>query len=225
MSLRLFWFAAALFAAVVASAAAGDLSEAEKQGRALAAELGADSPLESLPPTGVLKMRDREKRSTEIPFRLRLIVTSTNRTVVLEPADPKDVSKFTELTNSLSNAQATTPIAGSDLWVGDLGLEFVRWPDQRILKSEMRRGRSCKLLQSTNPKPDAGGYRRVLCWIDNDEGGIVQAEAYDEHNKLLKEFEPKDFKKSNGRWELKEVRIRNSQTGTQTLLQFDLDPK
>jgi hypothetical protein len=42
---------------------------------------------------------------------------------------------------------------------------------------------------------------------------------------LLKEFEIKDIKRVEGRWELKEVGIRNEQADTNTRLQFDLEVK
>ena len=44
------------------------------------------------------------------------------------------------------------------------------------------------VLESTNPNPSTNGYSRVLRWIDDETPGIVQAEAYDLKNKLLKEF-------------------------------------
>jgi hypothetical protein len=125
----------------------------------------------------------------------------------------------------LTAGELMTPFAGTDFWPADLGLEFFHWPGQRVLKHEMRRSRPCKVLESTNPAPTAIGYSRVVSWIDNETGGIVFAEAYDASNKRLKEFSPKDFKKVNGRWELREMRIKNLATGSQTTMEFDLDPE
>ena len=121
-----------------------------------------------------------------------------------------------------SGSELVTPFVQSDFWICDLGLEFFHWPQQKILKHEMRRGRSCKVLESTNPNPSPNGYSRVVSWIDNETLGIVQAEAYDAKGKLLKEFYPKSFKKVNGQWELQEMEIRNDQTGSRTRLEFDL---
>jgi hypothetical protein len=114
------------------------------------------------------------------------------------------------------------PFAGSDFWQCDLGLEFFHWPQQKLLKKEVKRSRGCTVLGSTNPNPSTNGYSRVVSWIDNESGGIVQAEAYDFKNKLLKEFAPKSFKKVNSQWELQEMEIRNVQTGSRTRLEFDL---
>ena len=118
----------------------------------------------------------------------------------------------------------TTSYAGSDFWLGDLGLEFLHWPEQKVLPktTNLKRGRSYTLLESTNPNPSTNGYSRVLSWIDKETGGILEAEAYDVNGKLLKDFAPKSFKKVNGQWELQEMEIRNVQTGSSTKLEFDL---
>lgn len=126
-------------------------------------------------------------------------------------------------TANLAGAQTMIPFAGSDFCVADLGLEFFHWPEQRLVKTEMRRGRSCRVLESVNPQPDPGAYSRVVSWIDIETGGIVHAEAYDSQNKLLKEFDPKEFKKMQGQWQLQEVEIRNRQTGSRTRIEFNLD--
>ena len=114
--------------------------------------------------------------------------------------------------------------ANSDFCSCDLGLGFLHWPAQKILpkSTNLKRGREYTLLESTNPNPPTNGYSRVLSWIDKESGGILAAEAYDFNGKLLKEFEPKSFKKINGQWELQEMEIRNVQTGSRTRLEFDL---
>ena len=65
----------------------------------------------------------------------------------------------------------------------------------------------------------------MVSWLDIDTGGIVHAEAYDAQNKLLKEFDPKEFKKVNGRWELSKMEIRNVKERSSTWLEFNLDAK
>jgi hypothetical protein len=117
---------------------------------------------------------------------------------------------------------------GSDFCLGDLGLEFLHWPEQKILRGDTARGRLCKVLESTNPYrlPNGqffpGGYSRVLSWVDNETLGIVEAEAYDAKGKKLKEFYPNDFKKVNGQWQVGSMEIDNVQTRSRTTLKFDL---
>jgi len=126
------------------------------------------------------------------------------------------------------------PFAG-DFGCVDLGLEFFHWPEQKILPktTNLKRGRDYTLLESTNPErarirgtsaaqPTLNGYSRVLSWIDKETGGILDAEAYDANGKLLKEFDPKSFRKVNGQWQLQEMEIRNVQTGSRSRIEFDL---
>jgi len=129
--------------------------------------------------------------------------------------------KFPDPEPSVLITNLFTPFAGSDFWLCDLGLEFFHWPGQKILKHEMRRGRSCRVLESTNPNPSPNGYSRVVSWIDNETSGIVQAEAYDAKGNLLKEFYPKDFKKVSGQWRVASMEINNDRTGSRTRLEFN----
>ena len=116
------------------------------------------------------------------------------------------------------------PFAGSDFSIADLGLEFLHWPDQHLLQKEMKRSRSCRVLESINPHPASGGYSRVKSWVDLESDGIVQAVAYDVNGKELKQFFPKDFSKGeDGQWQLEEMQISNSQTGSTTTVKFNVD--
>ncbi|HEY4984542.1 MAG TPA: outer membrane lipoprotein-sorting protein [Verrucomicrobiae bacterium] len=240
--------AAILFFAVGATAAAtNDLSDAEIQGRQLAQQLLEQGPGTNFVQNGVLNIRAGKGKHSEIPVRFQTTVNGTGwqtiyettsqsnrvRLIVihktgrpneyflregLEVLDKGEDGKSTTLVDS----KLMTPFAGSDFWVADLGLEFFHWPQQKLLKKEVKRSRGCTVLESTNPNPSTNGYARVVSWIDNESSGIVQAEAYDFKNKRLKEFAPKSFKKVNGQWELQEMEIRNVQTGSRTRLEFDL---
>jgi hypothetical protein len=246
-----------LFFAVGAMAATtNDLSDAEIQGRKLAQQLCEAQPAENFTNTGVLQIRDGKGKTSKIPIKFETIVTTTNWSSIYElsPRDfvtntPTPIKLVVLHGSSNSNHYRLTFYFGGnperqwtkdrsdivvifsfvgDFGVADLGLEFFHWPEQKILKHEMRRGRACKVLESTNPNLSSSNtvppicYSRVVSWIDNESGGIVQAEAYDLNNKLLKEFAPKSFKKVNGQWELQEMEIRNVQTGSRTRLEFDL---
>lgn len=114
------------------------------------------------------------------------------------------------------------PFAQTDFWLLDLGLDFFSWPGQKVVKREMRRSSSCRVLESAPATVLTDGYSKVISWIDIKSGGIVQAEGYDAQKKRLKVFAPKEFDKVNGHWELKEIEIRNVQTGSRTYMKFDL---
>ena len=226
------------FAFCAMATATNDLSDTEIQGRQLARkifELLEQQPTENFTNTGHLTIRRKDGARDAFRFQFRAVVTATNWQAIYETTSESyrvkflivhDVggNRFFEVRNDENiKCEPTFPFAGSDFWAEDLGLEFFHWPEQKILKHEMRRGRACKVLESTNPAPSTNNYSRVVSWIDNESGGIVQAEGYDFKNKLLKEFAPKSFKKVNGQWELQEMEIRNVQTGSRTRLEFDLE--
>ena len=229
------------------------LSDAEIQGRQLAQQLCDARPIESFTNTGVLKIRNANGIKSEIPIKIETLVTPTNwssiyelssanivsntltpkRLVVLHDTSNSNQYRLTfssgdkQWTKDRSDIVAILGFAG-DFSVADLGLEFFHWPQQKVLKKEVKRSRGCTVLESTNPNSPNDKtvppirYSRVVSWIDGESGGIVQAEAYDAQGKLLKEFAPKSFKKVNGQWELQEMEIRNVQTGSRTRLEFDL---
>jgi len=56
----------------------------------------------------------------------------------------------------------------SDFWIADFGLEFLFWPEQKILKKEFHNNCACVVLESTNPSSRTNGYARVVSWIDEE---------------------------------------------------------
>jgi hypothetical protein len=123
----------------------------------------------------------------------------------------------------LASHELNLPMAGSDFWLMDLGLDFLHWSQQRVTEFEMRRGRSCRVLESRDPKPIPGGYARVLSWVDVETDGILMAEAYDSAGTKLKNFKVGSFKKVRGKYELQDMEIENPKAKTRTKLEFDLE--
>lgn len=123
---------------------------------------------------------------------------------------------------TIENPSLSEPLAGSDFFLGDLGLEFFHWKNQTIVKTEMRKSRVCKVLESVPDKSDNNfGYSRVVSWIDKETLGILIAEAYDSAGKKIKQFEVSSFRKDeNGVWQIQELEIRNLRTRTKTQLIF-----
>src|SRR6266478_3648186 len=220
---------------------------AEREARALVADLLAQKPEEDSAKAGLLKIRDAKGEERELPVRVEILATATNWLSVYETLAAAGGLGPMKLTvvhtehqpnqyllvargESGANTEAKRvvahetmiPFAGSDFWLADLGLEFLHWPKQRLLAKEMRHSKSCDVLESTNPQPAPGGYARVVCWI-TIEGphGIVHADAYDAANKLLKEFDPKKLEKVNGQYQLESMEMRTRKTGSRTILEFD----
>ncbi|HWX22718.1 MAG TPA: outer membrane lipoprotein-sorting protein [Candidatus Binatia bacterium] len=228
-----------------------DPAEGERQARALLANLLTQKPDQNMTNTGVLRIRDAGRHEREVPVRFGILITPTNwlNTYAAEPTKDAPGERLTIIHTDaqqdqywmqpfggaapsnapparLTGCQLMAPFAGSDFWLVDLGLEFLHWPQQRVLKKEMRKDLFCDVLQSTNPQPAPGAYARVVSWIAvnrPDDIVIVHADAYDSANKLLKEFNPRKVEKINGVWQLEEMEIRNRQTGSRTRIQFNLE--
>jgi hypothetical protein len=218
-------------------------AEAAKQGPPLAREILSLAPSANFTNVGVLKVRAARDRISQIPIRFKTVTNAMNWSTLYEStASTNFVSllitygsgqtnryeflefndRLTQQPRILAGNGTMVPFAGSDFWVADLGLEFLNWPAQRLLRKEIRRGQSCAVLESINPHAAPGAYSRVLSWIDIDTDGIINAEAYDSKGKLLKEFAVTSLKKVRGQMELKGMEISNRQTGSRTTLEFDL---
>jgi hypothetical protein len=216
-------------------------------GAALAAEMRAQRPEEDASFQGALRVRDAGGRRVSVPFRCDVLVTGAGwRVIYLTSATDTRaaemlVVKYTAgqapqfllaraptLADPLPEPAATEDVmrglGGSDFALADLGRAFLYWPQQRLVRSEMRRGRSCQVLDSSHPAPAPGQYARVRTWVDRETLQPLRAEAYGADNKLLKEFSVGSVRKIKGRWELQEIVMRNELTDSRTILEVTFDP-
>jgi hypothetical protein len=222
-----------------------DLPEDPRQaGNILAEALRSQKPPEAIQTTGVLRLRNAQGKRSSIPVKFELQLQQdawisiyesipTNQSlpqrleVVHTPGQPNHYAYATApgqtnrpfQTEVLGADRLYRSFAGSDFYIADLGLDFLHWPDQRLVRTEMRKGRSCRVLESQMPSPPAGAYYKVLSWIDLETGGLLRAEAFDSNNQVLKEFTVRSVKKG----QLKEVQLRNLKSDSVTRLEFDLD--
>lgn len=207
--------------------------------QALLKEIVGMAPRSVREVVGVLKIRDAEGRQKKVPIKWSMVpLTNQWHDLFQTPAKgeiPPEILRvvhtgFTnlyELTRDGAKVpEASTnlfmPFAGSDFWLADLGMEFLHWPRPRHLKTEMRKSRPCYVIETLNPNPTKGAYPRVLCWIDTEHGGLIRAEAYAANGNLWKEFAIGSVAKVEGRWQIKELHIRNDLTDTDTRLEFEL---
>lgn len=231
--------------ALTASASAGRPS-AEEEGQSLAAELRRHPP--ALSTAGTLRRRDpRGRWLPALPVQLEIRGDDAFWESLYRVFAPSG-ALFETLSIShaagrgsqyalrragdadsaaggraLEGNATAVPFAESDFWLCDLGLEFLHWPAQRIAKTEMRKGRSCRVLESLNPNPEPGVYARVLAWVDIESGGLMRAEAFGPDGRRLKEFNIGSLQKINGRFHLKSMEIRDARTDARTRLEFELE--
>lgn len=222
------------------------LSREEERGRALAAEVRSQRPAGPTSSNGTLRLRAADGRRQTIPVEVGVVLGTNGWStvyrarfpdgrrealqVVARPeAAPQFVLQRTTRDGNVAERRLEradelfTAFAGTDFWFMDLGMGFLHWPEQRVIGRETRRTRSCQILESRNPNPAPGAYRRVVTWIDEETGGIVRAEAYDLSNRLLKEFSPGSFARVGSRYELRDMEIRNAQTDSRTTLLFEVE--
>jgi hypothetical protein len=238
------WALAALLLFSAAGAGAETtttLSDAEIQGRQLAQQLCETRPAESLTNTAVLKIRDAKKNWREIPVRFQVVVAGTEapgwearyetlgtnlvRLTISHAANRPNRYQLDPpgRTTDLSGGEMDIPFAGSDFSRGDFGLEFLFWPDQKILKKEFHNNCASMVLESRNPHPPEHGCARVVARIEEENGGIMEAQTYDAAGQPIKDFSVKNLKKINGRWQVEVVIMKNFQAGTLTRLEFDVN--
>lgn len=217
------------------------------EGRKLAEEIRSAAPAENSEITGTLILRAKGKKPEEIPVTCLVQIGAQDWKTVYQTAStaargaekliivhraeqpnqyfyaraPRPGVALPE-PKGLDPAEADVPFAGSDFWLTDLGLEFLHWPEQIRLKGEMRLSQPCHVLDSRNPKGKE--IVRVKSWIDKESNGILVAEAMNEKNSTVKEFNlhGSSFKKINGRWQLERMDIRSPRKDTQTTLKFNL---
>jgi hypothetical protein len=211
-------------------------ADPKKVAQELVEKLRSAMPEEDTALTGTLKIRARDGATRSVPiectidageksWRASYQTFSSNgapeRLAIVHWSNkPNDYfyGRGTNEPQRVATAQANIPIGGSDFWLTDLGLDFLHWPQQRVIKAEMRKSRWCTVLESINPKPATGGYGKVISWLDKETGGPLLAEAFDANGKPLKNFELKSVKKG----QVHEISIHNVQTKSTTRLEFDI---
>ena len=214
-----------------------DWSDAEIQGHALVQKILQSQPAENQTNSGVLQIKAKGQL-TKLPVTWETLVTATNWSnrylvkrgetnvttlVVTHAGTAANQYQLGEngVAHEINGRQAFVPLAGSDFWLGDLGLEFFHWPGQKIVKKEFHRQCACAVVESTNPDPH--GYSRVVCWIDEESLGIVEAYAYDAQGQKLKNFYPKSLEKVNGQYRVESMIMENLQTDSTSRLEFDFN--
>jgi hypothetical protein len=216
-------------------------AEGAREAKVLVSEMLSARPEQNSTNVGVLKIRDPEGNQRQIPLKIVTLITPADwRQIYQSSATPVSPAVTLTIVHTSANTnqyflstaansaaklltptELMTPFAGSDFWIADLGYEFLHWPKQTVIKSDMRHSRACKVLESINPNPSSGGYTRVVCWITVEKPHApVHADAYDASGRF-KQFDPKNLEKVNGVYQIESVEMRNSKTGSHTILEFD----
>lgn len=217
--------------------------EGAREAQKLLSEVFAERPEQTFT-NALLRIRERDADERKLLVRFQTSVNPTSWTTTYS-VDPSAIrsgvtkatithrgsqpNSYTIVESGRASPKTVLPdetniaFANSDFSLGDLGLEFLHWSEQRVIKKEMYNSRYCAVLESTNPKPAKGAYARVRSWITVEPPlAPVRAEAYDANGKRIKVFEVKSVERVNGRFQVDAVEMRNLEAGSRTILEFDL---
>ena len=119
-------------------------------------------------------------------------------------------SQFQEVTRGgaekVKAARYDTKVRDTDISYEDLAMRFLYWPEATIVGEESKLTRRCWKME-VKPGDTESQYSRVMLWIEQQSGALLQAEAYDKAGKLERRFSVRKFQKSDEAWILKEMRI------------------
>lgn len=232
-----------------AAAAPKQTPSLDAQAQELVRGIRSQSPSRPMVLYGTLHIREEQGRRVEIPIRYSIVpgeeswqgIYETKATgkhaaeqlIIIHKSDAPneyiwrkgDASTAEGQASALSlkGDEARIPFAGSDYWICDLGLEFLQWPDQRLVrdaKITMRSGVQCKVLESRNPDPASAGYQRVVSWVHPDSGSLIRAEAFNAQGKRVKIFSLGGIRKIDGHWQPKRLELVDEIADTESSLEF-----
>lgn len=222
-------------------------SPAEAQGREWSRRLRTSAPEQPSTNQAVLRIRTREGRR-KVPVTVITRPGSDRWSVEYRvagdgAADPVQVAIIHHHSQGPPSFEVNSPAAtrgtadegrpgagpkagdqsvgGSDFLLKELGMEFLHWPEQRILTRELSNGRWCRVLESRSGRAD--GPAAVRSWIDEKLGVVLSAEVYDSRQVRIKHFSVTQFRELADRWTCS-VSMVDDLRGTKTELSFDGPP-
>ena len=211
---------------------------AEGQGREWARRIRSSAPEQASTNQAMLRIRSREGRKKvpvtvitrpgqdrwSVEYRVgseegaEMIQVATIHYRMQGPPTFEVQPKGSRTAAESAQAAGDQSVGGSDFLLKELGMEFLHWPEQRILGRELSNGRWCQVLESRSGK--AGGVLAVRSWIDEKLGVVLSAEVYDARQVRIKHFSITQFREQADRWACS-VSMVDDQRGTKTELSFD----
>lgn len=100
-------------------------------------------------------------------------------------------------TNELTGLRRTERLLGSHFTYYDLGVPFLRWPNEKFIGDDIMRGQECFVLETAVTNAP---YARVKMWIQKDYFALLRAEAFDDGGALIRRFAIASLKKIGDVW-------------------------
>ncbi len=148
------------------------------------------------PPTALYIIRDRFGAEQE---RLRIAWPADRPPeYAYAHGDPAEAAALEDLNRS---------IAGLDLDWADLSLSFLWWNGARVVGSERVRGRFCHIVELKAPDEQVSRYAGVRLWIDPETSLMMQADAFDARNRMVRRLQVKSLRKIDDIWMVQNLDI------------------
>ncbi len=179
-------------------------------------------------------IRERKRFNTEVVIQIEKLGQAKWRTIYKANLNGESPEQWTvhhqlgqpncyeDNTGTTKRPDIYSAFAGSSLYIADLGMDFLHWPNQVIVKTQRRKSRLCYVLESRNPEPTKGEYHRVVSWVDKKSGGILLADIYTAESKPVKRFAVKGLTKKDGLWQVDEIEMRDIKSRERSRLHFHL---
>ena len=180
-------------------------------------------------------VRERKRLNTDVVIQVEKLGQAEWQTTYTAKRD-EEISDYWRVSHGVGKpnryekksglakqAENYSSLAGSCFFIADLGMDFLHWPSQVVLKTQRRKSRLCYVLESRNLKRVKGEYHRVVSWVDIKSRGILLADIYSGEAKPVKRFSVKGLSKKNAQWQVDEMEMRDTKTGTRSRLHFHLE--
>lgn len=150
-----------------------------------------------------------------VPFRLiqngnaiRYVFANPSETLMLKLGE--NSASLSEITRSGSNdikgAALTEKIRGTGISYEDLALQFLYWPNAKVLATDPVQARECWRVQIAAPRGQSQ-YANVWVWVEKKTGTLMRLEGFNAAGKPIKRFEIVSVQQIAGRWYLKQMRV------------------
>ncbi|MDB6154634.1 MAG: outer rane lipoproteinsorting protein [Chthoniobacteraceae bacterium] len=157
-----------------------------------------------------------------VPFRL-IIDGGVIRYQFAAPAETLQLrllekdSRLDEITKGgtekITAAHFDDKVRDTDISYEDLALKFLYWSNAAVEGEQTLLLQKCWIVRTEPSGKNDSQYSRVMLWIEQKGGALLQAEAYDRTGALSKRFKVVSGQKIDGFWTLKQMRIETLGTG------------
>lgn len=121
-------------------------------------------------------------------------------------------------TRRISGASSKTDyFMGTDFTYDDMGDRNIDEDEHKLLRTEMRDGKKCWVVESV-PVDNHEIYSRKVTWIAQDCLIGIRVEYYDKLNKLHRVLTVSDITEVQGYWTKHRMEMENVQTGHKTII-------